>query len=147
MYTYTHKHTHIFIIISYTNNHNGWIYIWPSLSGLLPLTSGEQTKQIIVPADDLGRQLEEIVAEHENDMVRIDEKLSKYAQNIAKLENDFLAASEKQAKVNEVVDERLQKLELMIRVSFYTHTFFFSFLRWLSWWFSFFSFDFDFNSL
>ena len=29
------------------------------LSGLLPLTSGEQTKQIIVPADDLGRQLEE----------------------------------------------------------------------------------------
>ena len=117
------------------------------ISGLLPLTSGEQTGQIIVPADDLGRQLEEIVAEHENDMVRIDEKLSKYAQNIAKLENDFLAASEKQAKVNEVVDERLQKLELMIRVSFYTHTFFFSFLRWLSWWFSFFSFDFDFNSL
>ena len=97
-----------------TNNHNGWIYIWPSLSGLLPLTSGEQTKQIIVPADDLGRQLEEIVAEHENDMVRIDEKVSKHAQNIAKLENDFLAASEKQAKVNEVVDERLQRLELMI---------------------------------
>ena len=31
------------------------------ISGLLPLTSGEQTGQIIVPADDLGRQLEEIV--------------------------------------------------------------------------------------
>ena len=59
-------------------------------------------------------QLEEIVAEHANDMVQIDEKISENAQNIAKLEDDFLAAKEKQAKVNEVVDERLQKLELMI---------------------------------
>ena len=52
-------------------------------------------------------QLEETVAEHANE-------ISKHAQNIAKLEDDFLAANEKQAKVNEVLDERLQKLELMI---------------------------------
>ena len=89
---------------------------------------------------NLEEQLEAIVADHANKMDKID-------ANIAQLEDDFVAANEKQAKVNEVVDERLQKLELMIRVSFYMHTFFFSFLRWLSWWFRFFSFDFDFNSL
>lgn len=60
----------------------------------------------------------------------------------------ILAASEKQAKVNEVVDERLQKLELMIRVSFYMHTFFFfHFFAGSAGGFVFFPFDFDFNSL
>ena len=43
-------------------------------------------------------------------MVRIDEIVSEHAQKMAKL----VAANEQQAKVNEVVDERLQRLELMI---------------------------------
>ena len=56
---------------------------------------------------NLEEQLEAIVADHANKMDKID-------ANIAQLEDDFVAANEKQAKVNEVVDERLQKLELMI---------------------------------
>ena len=56
---------------------------------------------------NLEEQLEAIVADHANKMDKID-------ANIAQLEDDFVAANEKQAKVNEVVDERLQRLELMI---------------------------------
>ena len=56
---------------------------------------------------NLEEQLEAIVADHANKMDKID-------ANIAQLEDDFVAANEQQAKVNEVVDERLQRLELMI---------------------------------
>ena len=55
-------------------------------------------------------ELAKFEAEHEKDMVRFDEIVSEHAQKMAKLEN----ANEKQAKVNEVVDERLQRLESMI---------------------------------
>ena len=63
---------------------------------------------------NLEEELAKLEAEHAKDMVKIDEEISENAQNIAKLEDDFLAANEKQAEVNKVVDERLQKLELMI---------------------------------
>ena len=84
------------------------------LSGLLPLTSGEPTGQIVVPAaDDWERQLEKTVADHATE-------ISKHAQNIAQLKDDFVAANErqamineKQAKRNEVVDARLSNLELL----------------------------------
>ena len=59
---------------------------------------------------NLEEELAKFEADHEKDMVRIDEIVSEHAQKMAKLED----ANEKQAKVNEVVDERLQKLELMI---------------------------------
>ena len=56
---------------------------------------------------NLEEELAKFEADHEKDMIQFNE-------SIAKLEDDFSAANEKQAKVNEVVDERLQKLELMI---------------------------------
>ena len=63
---------------------------------------------------NLEEELAKFEADHEKDMVRIDEIVSEHAQKMAKLEDDFVAANEKQAKVNEVVDERLQRLESMI---------------------------------
>ena len=68
---------------------------------------------LVVPEVDstegtnLEEELAKFEADHEKDMIQFNE-------SIAKLEDDFSAANEKQAKVNEVVDERLQKLELMI---------------------------------
>ena len=56
---------------------------------------------------NLEEELAKFEADHEKDMIQFNE-------SIAKLEDDFSAANEKQAKVNEVVDERLQRLELMI---------------------------------
>ena len=85
------------------------------LSGLLPLTSGEPTGQIVVPpsADDLGRELKKIVADHATEMDKID-------ANLAQLKDEFVEANqrqaminEKQAKRNEVVDARLSNLELL----------------------------------
>ena len=59
---------------------------------------------------NLEEELAKFEADHEKDMIQFNE-------SIAKLEDDFSAANEKQAKVNEVVDERLQRLESMIPLS------------------------------
>ena len=82
------------------------------ISGLLPLTSGEQTGQIIVKDED-EETLQSI-------MDAVSTTKQDFQEQMAKLNDDLIEANERQAAINENqanlnkrVDARLSNLELL----------------------------------